>query len=86
MVDEETYIAAFRDYESSPDASAPSWVRELRKTAIDRFATLGFPTTKNEDWRFTRVRQLLQLPTMGSPPSSSGNSVFWTLAAADWCS
>ena len=32
---------------------APPWVIKARRTAIDRFATLGFPTTKNEDWHFT---------------------------------
>ena len=25
----------------------------MRRAAFERFATLGFPTTKNEDWHFT---------------------------------
>jgi Fe-S cluster assembly protein SufD len=35
-------------------AAAP-WVRELREAAFQRFATLGFPTTHDEEWRFTSV-------------------------------
>jgi Fe-S cluster assembly protein SufD len=35
-------------------ATAP-WARELRETAFQRFATLGFPTTHDEEWRFTNV-------------------------------
>jgi len=34
---------------------AAPWVRELREAAFERFAALGFPTTHNEDWRFTNV-------------------------------
>jgi Fe-S cluster assembly protein SufD len=31
------------------------WVQELRARAFARFAELGFPTTHNEEWRFTNV-------------------------------
>ena len=34
---------------------AESWVRELREAAFRRFAELGFPTTHDEEWRFTSV-------------------------------
>jgi Fe-S cluster assembly protein SufD len=34
---------------------APVWVRERRELAAKRFAEVGFPTTKQEDWRFTNV-------------------------------
>ena len=60
MVDKETYINNLRKFESSHAATAPSWLRKLRESAIDRFAAQGFPTTRNEEWRFTRVRPLLQ--------------------------
>src|ERR1019366_9761990 len=29
--------------------------QELRETAFQRFAKLGFPTTHDEEWRFTNV-------------------------------
>jgi Fe-S cluster assembly protein SufD len=32
---------------------APEWLVAARRAGIERFAALGFPTTKNEDWHFT---------------------------------
>jgi Fe-S cluster assembly protein SufD len=49
----ESYVAAFDELVS--DASTPAWVQSMRRAAFDRFATLGFPTTRNEDWHFTSV-------------------------------
>ena len=46
---EAPYIAQFR--KSSNHGTGR--LRELRETAIDRFAELGFPTTRDEDWKFT---------------------------------
>jgi Fe-S cluster assembly protein SufD len=43
------------------------WVRHLRKKAIEEFVTLGFPTTKLENWRFTNVAPV-QRTTFVSPP------------------
>ncbi|HUQ88253.1 MAG TPA: Fe-S cluster assembly protein SufD [Vicinamibacterales bacterium] len=34
---------------------APAWVRERRDQASRRFAEVGFPNTRQEDWRFTNV-------------------------------
>ena len=34
----------------------------LRKAAIARFSELGFPTTNDEDWRFTNVAPIAALP------------------------
>lgn len=34
---------------------ADPWLQKLRETGFRRFAETGFPTTKNEEWRFTNV-------------------------------
>jgi Fe-S cluster assembly protein SufD len=34
---------------------APAWIRERREIAAKRFAEVGFPNTRMEDWRFTNV-------------------------------
>ena len=39
---------------------APAWVKERREHAASRFAEIGFPTTKNEDWRFTNVTPIAE--------------------------
>jgi Fe-S cluster assembly protein SufD len=41
-------------------ASQPKWLRELREDAFARFCQTGFPTTKDEDWRFTNVSAISQ--------------------------
>ena len=44
------------------ESKHPSWVFPIRKAAISRFAELGFPTTNDEDWRFTNVAPIARLP------------------------
>jgi len=40
--------------------SGPAWLDDLRGKAITRFETLGYPTTKNEDWHFTSVAPIAE--------------------------
>jgi Fe-S cluster assembly protein SufD len=37
-----------------PDGG-PRWLQDLRVRAAERFTALGFPTTRDEEWRFTSV-------------------------------
>ena len=45
-----TWLAQFT---AQPEAEP--WVQALREAAFQRFAELGFPTTHDEEWRFTNV-------------------------------
>ena len=36
-------------------AGAPAFVHALRERGMARFAALGFPTTKVEDWKYTNI-------------------------------
>ena len=38
--------------------SGPAWLTDTRRAAVDRFARLGLPTTKLEDWRTTPLPDL----------------------------
>jgi Fe-S cluster assembly protein SufD len=60
MADKDTYLSNLADLETELAEQAPAWLTEIRSSARDRFAELGFPTTHNEHWRFTRLRPLLQ--------------------------
>jgi len=33
----------------------PAWLGQMRREAYGRFAELGFPTTKDEEWKYTNV-------------------------------
>ena len=54
----ESYAAAFDEVASG--TSVPPAVQSIRRAAFDRFAALGFPTTKNEDWHFTSVSPIAE--------------------------
>src|SRR3954471_16901338 len=38
------------------------WLERLRKSAIARFEATGFPTTSEEEWRFTNVAPIAKIP------------------------
>jgi len=50
----ERYVAEF---EAAADRrpAGPAWLEARRRTAIERFAALGLPTTRDEEYRFTNV-------------------------------
>lgn len=56
------YLKAFERFEQAGASARPSWLFPLRKAGIARFAELGFPTLKHEDWRFTNVAPIAKLP------------------------
>ena len=50
-------------------APAAPWLQALREAAFHRFTELGFPTTHNEEWRFTGVAPIARtnFRVLGSP-------------------
>ncbi len=56
----QTYVGEFAS--SEKELGGPKWLRTLRKAAIGRFETLGFPTQKHEDWKYTNLAPLLRVP------------------------
>lgn len=55
-------------------------LRRVRKAALERFAYLGFPTTKNEDWKYTNLAPYLKTPYEPAPAEAPGA---WNLEGAD---
>jgi Fe-S cluster assembly protein SufD len=53
------FVAEF-DRASRDANGQPTWLHELRGRALTRFAELGFPTTKDEEWRFTSVTPIAE--------------------------
>ncbi len=49
------YEAAFRAIAEATGTTEAGWVRRLRESAFDRFEQIGFPTTDQEEWRYTNV-------------------------------
>ncbi len=57
----EKYLEIFDQF-SSRTAAQPRWLQSLRKDAFARFTETGFPTTHDEDWRFTNVAEVSSTP------------------------
>jgi Fe-S cluster assembly protein SufD len=56
------YVAEFKELERARGANEPSWLRRLRVEGIERFAAAGFPSTQDEEWRFTSVAPIADRP------------------------
>ena len=58
---------------NAPDHRAPAAIRALRDAAAARFAELGFPTTRQESWRYTSLAGVASTPwrAAGTPHRSA---------------
>lgn len=67
----ERYVAEFKAFAGNGASRAPTWLREIREGAIARFTELGFPTTRQEEWRFTSVAPIVETPfSLARSPAS----------------
>jgi len=52
-------------------ADDDAWLRDLRAESLARFADQGFPNTKQEEWRYTRVTPMAEVPfQLGCPATT----------------
>ena len=58
----ENYLSTFESFEKGIDRKTPAWIHQVRKSAIDRFRTLGFPTMREENWKYTNVGPIAETP------------------------
>src|SRR5438132_12489893 len=58
----ETYLESFSEFEKRAAGHNLPWLRSLREDAFARFCQVGFPTTHDEDWRFTTVSPIARTP------------------------
>lgn len=56
----ELYVEDQKRLVSSRADDEPAFLTDLRDTGISRFEQLGFPTTKDEDWRETNVSAIAE--------------------------
>ena len=54
------YISNFDLFEDSLNGSREIPFHEVRKSAISKFSELGFPTPRNEEWKYTNVAAMLE--------------------------
>jgi Fe-S cluster assembly protein SufD len=82
----ERFVEDYHRFAAHRASAAPGWLAALRETAISRFAETGFPTTREEDWKYTNVARLLMdrrfepvfdaaVPSGATAPSFLGDRV-----------
>jgi Fe-S cluster assembly protein SufD len=54
------YVAEFERFRRELPAGEPAVLQALRREAIERFAKMGFPTLRQEEWRLTNVAPIVQ--------------------------
>jgi Fe-S cluster assembly protein SufD len=79
--DIERYRAHFEAAEPQR-ALEPAWMGHQRRAAIDAFAALGFPTTRQEAWRFTPTSTLATRDFDVAPRSTISRDAFEALSLA----
>ena len=70
--------------EPPPNGHHPAWFTEARRAAFGWVAEHGFPTLKDEDWRYTRLGPILEVPFVPAVPGvdhALSSSTMDTLAA-----
>jgi Fe-S cluster assembly protein SufD len=68
------YLEAFTEFAKRASGQKQGWLRKLREDAFARFCEVGFPTTHDEDWRFTNVAPLART-RWGKPAEKWGVDV-----------
>jgi Fe-S cluster assembly protein SufD len=66
----EVYLQEFGARNGTATAEGPEWLEPVRRAAIETFAARGFPTARDEEWRFTPIAPI----TTGTWRQSSGAS------------
>src|SRR5262249_5018027 len=56
------YVERFRDFEAGLNGQRRPPLHAVRAAAIERFAELGFPTTRSEEWKYTSVAPIARTP------------------------
>ncbi|MDX1387980.1 MAG: Fe-S cluster assembly protein SufD [Acidobacteriota bacterium] len=55
-------------------SGGPPWVQKLRRDALACFEETGFPTSKDEEWRQTRVAPITSIAYLPGPAPSPGRA------------
>jgi Fe-S cluster assembly protein SufD len=82
----QSYLENFTAFAKQSAGHNQPWLRKLREDAFARFCETGFPTTHDEDWRFTNVsaiaRTSFALPDDRTTDLAAFDLKLWSLEGA----
>jgi Fe-S cluster assembly protein SufD len=76
------YVAGYEKAAAGRGGEA-AWLRTARERALGAFQSLGFPTSRDEEWRFTSVSAIAE-STFASPPAGGASLTRADLESAGW--
>ena len=65
-----SYDTTFRDLLEQTGTTEPSWLRRMREDSFAQFERVGFPSVKEEEWKYTNVAAIAKLQL--APASTNG--------------
>ena len=83
------HLSNFSRVEKQLGGAGQPWLEKLRKVAIAAFEQVGFPTTRDEEWRYTNVAPIARTPFRLAEPDvetardAAGRYSFGRQAAAE---
>ncbi len=83
--EQQGYLEDFDKLAARAPSNGGAWVADLRSRAMERFRSLGFPSTRDEEWKYTSVEPLknarLRVP---DPPARGLAPAADRLAPGGW--
>ena len=58
----DSYVDEFNRLAGVRASAEPQWLGNLRRKGIEHFVDIGFPTTRDEEWKFTSVAPIADRP------------------------
>ena len=82
----ETYQRQFEAFAANGGREGPSWLPGMRRAAMDQFVRVGFPTPRDEEWRFTPVAPIAQAEFSPAAPTRVASAVLtpYRFGHAEW--
>jgi Fe-S cluster assembly protein SufD len=83
------YLKELQSLAGAATAEGPEWLEPIRRSAMHRFASTGFPGAREEEWRFTPVAPIAQ--ASWRPAGGGGDDLTreqlapFVFGHAEWC-
>ncbi len=55
-----SYLEGYKQFKKLDNINSTELINSTKEDAIDSFVKLGFPTIKDEDWRFTNLLPIVK--------------------------
>jgi Fe-S cluster assembly protein SufD len=78
----ENWLENFTEFTKTAPGHKLPWLRQLREDAFARFCETGFPTTRDEDWRFTNVSAIARTQFRPAAAAKLTDAAAWRIEGA----